>query len=142
MEAVSTANATQDELRLLPDDDNLGYHDYNSGAGAAPPALPTLVFEGVNFPEDPIKLLSVQSETINLLRVFDLNPSSDESPQLVDHFQSSELNHCCCSQVVLILAYSTIIVLGVLGNSLVIYVIYRFKTLRTVTNFFIANLAV
>uniref|UniRef100_A0A3Q3J658 Neuropeptide Y receptor type 2 n=1 Tax=Monopterus albus TaxID=43700 RepID=A0A3Q3J658_MONAL len=47
-----------------------------------------------------------------------------------------------CSQVVLILAYSTIIVLGVLGNSLVIYVIYRFKTLRTVTNFFIANLAV
>ncbi|XP_063325778.1 neuropeptide Y receptor Y2, like [Pelmatolapia mariae] len=45
-------------------------------------------------------------------------------------------------QVVLILAYSTIIVLGVLGNSLVIYVIYRFKTLRTVTNFFIANLAV
>lgn len=44
--------------------------------------------------------------------------------------------------MVLILAYSTIIVLGVLGNSLVIYVIYRFKTLRTVTNFFIANLAV
>lgn len=45
-------------------------------------------------------------------------------------------------QVVLILAYSTIIVLGLVGNSLVIYVIYRFKTLRTVTNFFIANLAV
>lgn len=40
------------------------------------------------------------------------------------------------------MAYSTIIGLGVLGNSLVIYVIYRFKTLRTVTNFFIANLAV
>ncbi|KAI9524510.1 Neuropeptide Y receptor type 2 [Dissostichus eleginoides] len=59
---------------------------------------------GVPFPEDPIKMPSVQ--------------------------------------VVLILAYSTIIVLGVLGNSLVIYVIYRFKTLRTVTNFFIANLAV
>ncbi|KAK5875453.1 hypothetical protein CesoFtcFv8_026536 [Champsocephalus esox] len=59
---------------------------------------------GFPFPEDPIKMPSVQ--------------------------------------VVLILAYSTIIVLGVLGNSLVIYVIYRFKTLRTVTNFFIANLAV
>lgn len=48
----------------------------------------------------------------------------------------------CCLQVILILAYSTIIMLGVLGNSLVIYVIYRFRTLRTVTNFFIANLAV
>lgn len=45
-------------------------------------------------------------------------------------------------QVILILAYSTIILLGVVGNSLVIYVVCRFKTLRTVTNFFIANLAV
>ncbi|XP_029940494.1 neuropeptide Y receptor Y2, like [Salarias fasciatus] len=86
MEAISSANATPDEL--------LGYQDFGPGA----------VSEGVDFPEDPIRLLSVQ--------------------------------------VVLILAYSTIIVLGVLGNSLVIYVIYRFKTLRTVTNFFIANLAV
>lgn len=45
-------------------------------------------------------------------------------------------------QVVLILAYSAIILFGVTGNSLVIYVIYRFKNLRTVTNFFIVNLAV
>ncbi|KAJ8403564.1 hypothetical protein AAFF_G00348900 [Aldrovandia affinis] len=45
-------------------------------------------------------------------------------------------------QVVLILAYSTIILLGVVGNFLVIYVVCKFKTLRTVTNFFIANLAV
>ncbi|XP_036413700.1 neuropeptide Y receptor Y2, like [Colossoma macropomum] len=45
-------------------------------------------------------------------------------------------------QVILILAYSTIILLGVVGNSLVIYVVCKFKTLRTVTNFFIANLAV
>ncbi|XP_028998821.1 neuropeptide Y receptor Y2, like [Betta splendens] len=86
MEPVSAENVTRAE----------------PSAGPTPPALPTLM--GVNFPEDPIKLLSVQ--------------------------------------VVLILAYSTIIGLGVLGNALVIYVIYRFKTLRTVTNFFIANLAV
>ncbi|XP_070785547.1 neuropeptide Y receptor Y2, like [Enoplosus armatus] len=104
MEAGSAVNTTQDELLPRPGDDNPSYHDYDPNGGANPPALPTLLFEGVNFPEDPIKLLSVQ--------------------------------------VVLILAYSTIIVLGVLGNSLVIYVIYRFKTLRTVTNFFIANLAV
>ncbi|XP_036969101.1 neuropeptide Y receptor Y2, like [Acanthopagrus latus] len=105
MDAVIAGNATED-LVPLPDGDpgNLAYQDYDLRASANPPALPTLLFEGVNFPEDPIRLLSVQ--------------------------------------VVLILAYSTIIVLGVLGNSLVIYVIYRFKTLRTVTNFFIANLAV
>nr|XP_046236103.1 neuropeptide Y receptor Y2, like [Scatophagus argus]XP_046236104.1 neuropeptide Y receptor Y2, like [Scatophagus argus]XP_046236105.1 neuropeptide Y receptor Y2, like [Scatophagus argus]XP_046236106.1 neuropeptide Y receptor Y2, like [Scatophagus argus] len=109
MEAVSAVNVTQDDLRLLPpphvNPGNFSYHDYDPSAGADPTVSPTLVLgEGVTFPEDPIKLLSVQ--------------------------------------VVLILAYSTIIVLGVLGNSLVIYVIYRFKTLRTVTNFFIANLAV
>ncbi|XP_030597077.1 neuropeptide Y receptor type 2 [Archocentrus centrarchus] len=45
-------------------------------------------------------------------------------------------------QIILILAYSTIILFGVTGNSLVIYVVYKFKNLRTVTNFFIANLAV
>ncbi|XP_062864994.1 neuropeptide Y receptor type 2 [Trichomycterus rosablanca] len=47
-----------------------------------------------------------------------------------------------CVQVILILAYSTIIVSGVTGNSLVIFVVYKFRNLRTVTNFFIANLAV
>ncbi|XP_047443256.1 neuropeptide Y receptor Y2, like [Mugil cephalus] len=102
MDDLSAVNATQDELGLLPlpDDDPSSIN----GGAPVPPVLPTGLFEGVNFPEDPIRLPSVQ--------------------------------------VVLILAYSTIIVLGVLGNSLVIYVIYRFKTLRTVTNFFIANLAV
>uniref|UniRef100_A0A8C5G4S8 Neuropeptide Y receptor type 2 n=1 Tax=Gouania willdenowi TaxID=441366 RepID=A0A8C5G4S8_GOUWI len=45
-------------------------------------------------------------------------------------------------QVVLILAYSSIIIFGVIGNSLVIYVGCKFKSLQTVTNFFIVNLAV
>ncbi|KAM9425669.1 neuropeptide Y receptor Y2, like [Pholidichthys leucotaenia] len=93
---VNAINSTQDGFLSDSDPGNLVHHDFS---GDTPPA-----FEGVNFPEDSIKLLSVQ--------------------------------------VVLILAYCTIILLGVLGNSLVIYVIYRFKTLRTVTNFFIANLAV
>ncbi|XP_077156156.1 neuropeptide Y receptor type 2 [Paroedura picta] len=45
-------------------------------------------------------------------------------------------------QIVLICAYSTIILLGLLGNTLVIHVVIKFKSMRTVTNFFIANLAV
>uniref|UniRef100_A0A8D0DV47 Neuropeptide Y receptor type 2 n=1 Tax=Salvator merianae TaxID=96440 RepID=A0A8D0DV47_SALMN len=45
-------------------------------------------------------------------------------------------------QIILIAVYTLIIVLGFLGNSLVVYVIVRYKTMRTVTNFFIANLAV
>lgn len=45
-------------------------------------------------------------------------------------------------QIILICAYCIIILLGVLGNSLVIHVVIKFKSMRTVTNFFIANLAV
>ncbi|XP_032628185.1 neuropeptide Y receptor type 2-like [Chelonoidis abingdonii] len=45
-------------------------------------------------------------------------------------------------QVILITAYSLIILLGFIGNSLVIYTIVKYKAMRTVTNFFIANLAV
>ncbi|XP_053735881.1 neuropeptide Y receptor Y7 [Synchiropus splendidus] len=44
-------------------------------------------------------------------------------------------------QVTLITAYSLIILLGLTGNSLVLYMIVRYRTMRTVTNFFIANLA-
>uniref|UniRef100_A0A3P9H959 Neuropeptide Y receptor type 2 n=1 Tax=Oryzias latipes TaxID=8090 RepID=A0A3P9H959_ORYLA len=44
-------------------------------------------------------------------------------------------------QITLITAYSLIILLGLLGNSLVIYMIIRYRNMRTVTNFFIANLA-
>ncbi|XP_029021541.1 neuropeptide Y receptor Y7 [Betta splendens] len=44
-------------------------------------------------------------------------------------------------QITLIAAYSLIILLGLLGNALVIYMIVRYRNMRTVTNFFIANLA-
>ncbi|XP_056658768.1 neuropeptide Y receptor type 2 [Monodelphis domestica] len=60
----------------------------------------------------------------------------DPKPGLTDSTKLIEV------QVVLILAYCTIILLGVIGNSLVIHVVIKFKSMRTVTNFFIANLAV
>ena len=44
-------------------------------------------------------------------------------------------------QITLIAAYSLIILLGLMGNALVIYMIIRYRNMRTVTNFFIANLA-
>ncbi|XP_029439299.1 neuropeptide Y receptor type 2-like [Rhinatrema bivittatum] len=44
-------------------------------------------------------------------------------------------------QIILIVAYSLIILLGLIGNSLVVYMIVKYKSMRTVTNFFIANLA-
>ncbi|XP_036620685.1 neuropeptide Y receptor type 2 [Trichosurus vulpecula] len=62
--------------------------------------------------------------------------AADPKPGLADSTKLIEV------QVVLILAYCTIILLGVIGNSLVIHVVVKFKSMRTVTNFFIANLAV
>ena len=44
--------------------------------------------------------------------------------------------------VVLSLAYVIVLLLGVINNSLVVSVIYRNPQLRSVTNYFIANLAV
>lgn len=64
----------------------------------------------------------------------ELPPDSD--PELRDSTKLLEV------QIVLILAYCSIIFLGVIGNSLVIHVVIKFKSMRTVTNFFIANLAV
>uniref|UniRef100_A0A4X2KVA7 Neuropeptide Y receptor type 2 n=2 Tax=Vombatus ursinus TaxID=29139 RepID=A0A4X2KVA7_VOMUR len=62
--------------------------------------------------------------------------AADPKPGLTDSTKLIEV------QVVLILAYCTIILLGVIGNALVIHVVIKFKSMRTVTNFFIANLAV
>ncbi|XP_007451523.1 PREDICTED: neuropeptide Y receptor type 2 [Lipotes vexillifer] len=64
----------------------------------------------------------------------ELAPNSE--PELIDSTKLIEV------QIVLILAYCSIILLGVIGNSLVIHVVIKFKSMRTVTNFFIANLAV
>ena len=62
MEALGAVNASQDELRLLPPpDDSPSYIDWDPD-GANLPVFPTLLFQGVNFPEDSIKLLSVQVE--------------------------------------------------------------------------------
>ncbi len=80
----------------------------------------------INMTQGELKLSNCCSDTIideNVLKL-------DDSTKLVE------------VQVILILTYSTIFLFGVTGNSLVIYVVYKFKNLRTVTNFFIVNLAV
>ncbi len=44
--------------------------------------------------------------------------------------------------ILLSVAYILVFLLGVTNNSLIVSVIYRNPTLRTVTNYFLANLAV
>jgi len=70
------------------------------------------------------------------------NSSTDSAMNERIFWKLDDSTNLVAVQVILILAYSTIILFGVIGNSLVIYVVFKFKTLRTVTNFFIVNLAV
>ena len=44
--------------------------------------------------------------------------------------------------VVLTIAYFVVFILGIVNNSLVVSVVYRNRQMRTVTNYFIANLAI
>uniref|UniRef100_A0A8C4Q5W2 Neuropeptide Y receptor type 2 n=1 Tax=Eptatretus burgeri TaxID=7764 RepID=A0A8C4Q5W2_EPTBU len=75
-------------------------------------------------PERGDKMAKVDRETVSL---HELTVSDSTKLQAV--------------QVALIAAYSLIILLGVFGNSMVIYLVLRHRYMRTVTNLFIANLA-
>uniref|UniRef100_A0A3B3B6V7 Neuropeptide Y receptor type 2 n=1 Tax=Oryzias melastigma TaxID=30732 RepID=A0A3B3B6V7_ORYME len=89
-------------------------------------------------PEDQVNISHLEESHLSALNCCSTTlPFNDESLLRLD--DSTKLVGV---QVVLILAYSTIILFGVTGNSLVVYVVYKFRNLRTVTNFFIINLAV
>lgn len=88
----------------------------------------------INISED--KMLSPQFESTNCCTPIAIHVKDD----LLNGLEDS--TNLVGVQLILILAYSTIILCGVTGNSLVIYVVYKFRNLHTVTNYFIVNLAV
>lgn len=57
-------------------------------------------------------------------------------------FDPKYLKHGCGWTITLIIAYLTILVVGVIGNLVVILVVLMRRQMRTVTNLFIMNLAV
>ncbi|CAK6445865.1 unnamed protein product [Pipistrellus nathusii] len=93
----------------------------------------------------PIGAEADENQTVEEMKVEQYGPGQttpigelapDPKPELRDSTTLIEV------QIILILAYCFIILLGVIGNSLVIHVVIKFKSMQTVTNFFIANLAV
>ncbi|XP_034043662.1 neuropeptide Y receptor type 2 [Thalassophryne amazonica] len=93
-------------------------------------------------PMDTATLVNVTQVQAFELHVNASNSSSSTSSAIDDLSNLEDSTKLFGIQLILILAYSTIILFGVIGNSLVIYVVYTFKNLRTVTNFFIVNLAI
>ncbi|XP_001600098.3 neuropeptide SIFamide receptor [Nasonia vitripennis] len=80
--------------------------------------------------------------------------NDDEMQQLAGFFNCTNCNisvelvpdrwyrHSVAMSVVYFVAYCLVFVVGLIGNSFVIAVVYRSPRMRTVTNFFIVNLAV
>ncbi|XP_046737593.1 neuropeptide SIFamide receptor [Diprion similis] len=81
---------------------------------------------GSTMEESPIGFLNASGST---------NLSSDRLPDLF-------YRHSMAMTAVYCVAYMLVFVIGLIGNSFVIAVVYRSPRMRTVTNFFIVNLAV
>lgn len=78
--------------------------------------------------------MTVTMDTINVSNITtDAYNNTIDSPQVM---------HETSLTVIFIFLYSAIFLLGVSGNTLVVYVVVRNKTMQTITNIFITNLAV
>lgn len=91
--------------------------------------LEKIVFGNVNTTDQKElnEFLKIANESKNL----SLNP----------HILGDEVSQIW-GRVCLIFAYSVLIAISVFGNTLVCHVIFKEKRMRTITNFFIANLAI
>ncbi|XP_012258758.1 neuropeptide SIFamide receptor [Athalia rosae] len=80
---------------------------------------------------------AMEGSSVGFLNASELaaNLSSDQIPDLF-------YRHSMAMTAVYCVAYLLVFIIGLIGNSFVIAVVYRSPRMRTVTNFFIVNLAV
>jgi len=72
----------------------------------------------------------------------DINTTVNSTAVTLNDFMSSDVMDYVIPRVVFILLYCIIFLLGVAGNALVVYIVVRTPAMQTITNVFIANLAV
>lgn len=99
----------------------------------SPSSVPTTMFPNLPSTDSGLN----KHFELNMSDYYNFNSSASD-------YEFSELwmRHSYAITSILCVAYSLIFVLGILGNSLVISVVFRSPRMWTVTNFFIANLAV
>ncbi|KAI4822575.1 hypothetical protein KUCAC02_008112 [Chaenocephalus aceratus] len=68
-------------------------------------------------------------------------PSSKPYPSYPTHKNISDLPEPMSFNVVTAVVYSIVFIVGLLGNTLVIYVVVRYSNMKTITNMYILNLA-
>ncbi|KAH0563580.1 hypothetical protein KQX54_002636 [Cotesia glomerata] len=74
--------------------------------------------------------------------LFNSSLSTDSGAIPVEHVPDRFYRHSVAMTAVYCVAYMLVFSIGLVGNSFVIAVVYRSPRMRTVTNFFIVNLAV
>jgi neuropeptide Y receptor len=96
------------------------------------------VWEG-NVPEAFTDMMQSTIDTNGSYYTEDYNSSVTD---LTDTAQQYDMMHETWFRSIFIILYSVIFLLGVSGNLLVVYVVLRNKSMQTITNLFITNLAV
>ncbi|XP_055627468.1 somatostatin receptor type 2-like [Toxorhynchites rutilus septentrionalis] len=128
----------------------------------APPLSPPAV--GLTFPSDLLTLIrqtatmSASSNLSYLLSNFNRTLSSTQTefnlsrrfpphPFFLPFYNDSAFDSCPSIQMpignlISMILYAVVAIIGLLGNTLVIYVVLRFSKMQTVTNMYILNLAI
>lgn len=90
---------------------------------------------------DTMDTMPAQDITTQISNLINLNNSSDDLDLTVD-YEDTERVTPFGVQILMYLMYITISLAAIGGNGVVIYLIVAYKRMRTVTNFFIMNLAI
>ena len=70
------------------------------------------------------------------------NNDSDIEHYYEDFVTDDPFRHPLYMRVIYSVAYITIMIVAIVGNSMVVAVVYRNQSMHTVTNYFIVNLAI
>lgn len=98
-------------------------------------------YDHIQHIEDFLKGFVNRSENLSAVAAFNLHMKLPTNETNVTVLQRDITSHVVGS-IILITAYAILICISLFGNSIVCYVIMRNRRMYTVTNFFIANMAV
>ncbi|XP_011424245.3 G-protein coupled receptor 83-like isoform X2 [Crassostrea angulata] len=98
-------------------------------------------YDHIQHIEDFLKGFVNRSENLSAVAAFNLHMKLPTNETNVTVLQRDTTRHVVGS-IILITAYAILICISLFGNSIVCYVIMRNRRMYTVTNFFIANMAI
>lgn len=98
-------------------------------------------YDHIQHIEDFLKGFVNRSENLSAVAAFNLHMKLPTNETNVTILQRDSTRHVVGS-IILITAYAILICISLFGNSIVCYVIMRNRRMYTVTNFFIANMAI